>query len=509
MVDSEQRQAKHNSRPFAPASVLPDPNTKKTSWLWIGIGGAIIFACIVAALVVSFMTYRKLNTDNIAINGGTNTPISQSTIEKTAQNNIAETSTNATQTKPTNVSKTATSKPNVVPSFGKICFKPITDTGETLDCTTTFPPNVVEVHAVFDYSGLKPEQHSWSRIWFHNDEEVLRVEENWSGDTEGQFDYNLNTNDGDPLSAGTWRLELYIDGILQSQGSFAVVVPPTPTPNAPPSPTPVPIAKYKLAFTKWDGNKHSIWTVNLDGTNQQFLLDYAASPSWSPDGTQLAFYGEQGIDHQASTGNGTDGIWTMGANGENPTQLLPEGSGHVVTWSPDGEIIAFDATHGSPSRRVYFVNPEGASQAFETLGEHPSFSPDGKQIVVKVCRPNCGLWIQNPDDSNPRQLTNEGSDGLPAWSPDGKKIAFSRNVDGNVDIYTINTDGSNLQRLTTVTGNDSVPAWTPDSQQIVFRSTRNNVWQIFIMHTNGTNQRMIVDKVNASDEWAFDKMSVK
>lgn len=506
MVDSEERQAKHNSRPFAPASVLPDPNTKKRRWLWISIGGAIVFICVVTALVVSFMTYRKLNTTDTP---AANTPIDQTVISETAQSVVVKTSTSVTQSQPTNVSETATSKPNSTPVFGKICFKPTTDTGKILDCTTSFPPNVVEVHAIFDYSGLNPNKHSWARIWFHDGGEVLRVEEDWSGDTEGQFDYNLNTNDGDPLSPGTWRLELYIDDILQSQGSFAVILPPTPTPDAPPSPTPVPIAKYKLAFTKWDGNKHSVWTVNLDGTNPKFLLDFAASPSWSPDGTKLAFYGEEGIDNQTSTGSGTDGIWTMGANGEAPTQLLPEGSGHVVSWSPDGQIIAFDATHGSPSRRVYFVTPDGLSQPFETLGEHPSFSPTGKQMAVKVCRPDCGIWIQNPDDSNPRQLTTEGSDGLPAWSPDGKKIAFSRNVDGNVDIYTINIDGSNLQRLTTATGNDSVPAWTPDSQQIVFRSTRNNVWQIFVMRANGSNQRMVVDNVNAGDEWAFDKMSVK
>jgi len=508
MVDPEQRQAKHNSRPFAPASVLPDPSQKKTPWLWIGIGGAIVFICIIAALLVSLMTYRKLNADNTDISGNI-TPTSQNTITETAQSVVIEKGTNIAVTTPTNVPETVTSKPTNNPVFGKICFKPTTDTGEILDCTTSFPPNVIEVHAVFDYSGLAPIQHSWSRIWFHNSEEVLRVEEDWSGNTEAQFDYNLNTNDGEPLSPGTWRLELYIDGVLQSQGSFAVIVPPTPTPDAPPSPTPVPIAKYKLAFTKWDGSKHSVWTVNLDGTNQQFLLDYAASPSWSPDGTQLAFYGEQGIDHQAATANGTDGIWTMGAHGEAPKQLLPEGSGHVVTWSPDGEIIAFDATHGSPSRRVYFVSPEGSSQPFEALGEHPSFSPTGRQMAVKVCRPDCGIWIQNPDDGNPRRLTNEGSDGLPAWSPDGKKIAFSRSVDGNVDIYTIDIDGSNLQRLTTATGNDSVPTWTPDSQQIVFRSTRNGVWQIFIMRADGSNQRMVVDKVDASDEWAFDRMSVK
>jgi Tol biopolymer transport system component len=53
-----------------------------------------------------------------------------------------------------------------------------------------------------------------------------------------------------------------------------------------------------------------------------------------------------------------------------------------------------------------------------------------------------------------------------------------------------------------------VPAWTPDGQQIVFRTTRNGLWQIFVMNANGSNQHLIIDNVGASDEWAFDRMSV-
>ena len=115
----------------------------------------------------------------------------------------------------------------------------------------------------------------------------------------------------------------------------------------------------------------------------------------------------------------------------------------------------------------------------------------------------------NKDDTSPRQLTTGGTDGLPDWSPDGQKIAFSRNVDGNVDIYIINVDGTGLQRLTTAPGNDSVPAWTPDGRQIVFRTTRSGLWQIYLMNANGSNQHLIVDNVGAGDEWAFDRMSVK
>ena len=506
MTNHEPGQA-NQSKPFAPASVLPDPTRKKRSpLLWIGLGGAALFLCILTVLVGSLFVLRR-NTDAPPA-----TATTQPAVAAATNTRAAPSPTPPADSLPTNTSQPVTAQATATGiSFGAICFRPTTATGDTMGCTTTFPPNVVEVHAVFDYSGLTPNKDTWTRIWYHNSQEVLKVEEKWTGDRSGQFDYNLNTSDGQPLSPGTWELELYANGQLLTYGAFVVEIAETPTPNTRPRPTPPPPSarKFTLAFTKWDGGKHSVWTANLDGTNQKFLLEYAASPSWSPDGKQLAFFGEQGIDHQPATGSGTDGIWKMNADGSAPVQLLPEGTAHTVAWSPDGQIIAFDGARGGPERRIYFINPDGAPQPFEALGEHPSFSPDGRQLVVKVCRPECGLWIENPDDAEPRQLTTEGSDGLPAWSPNGKKIAFSRNVDGNVDIYTINPDGSGLQRLTTAAGNDSVPAWTPDSRQIVFRSTRNGKWQIFIMNADGSNQRVIVDDVGASDEWAFDRMSVK
>lgn len=507
MTNHEPGQA-NQSKPFAPASVLPDPTRKKRSpLLWIGLGGAALFLCILTVLIGSLFFARK----TAATHTDPTLAATEQPIAATNTRGAPPTPSAPADTIPTNTSQAV--KPTITDgiSFGTICFQPTTMDGNTMGCTTTFPPDVIEVHAVFDYNGLTPNKDTWTRIWYHNSQEVLKVEEKWTGDRSGQFDYNLNTSDGQPLSPGTWELELYANGQLLTYGAFVVETAETPTPNTQPSPTPPPVSarKFTLAFTKWDGSKHSVWTANLDGTNQKFLLEYAASPSWSPDGSQLAFYGEQGIDHQPATGSGTNGIWKMNADGSTPLQLVPEGTAHAVAWSPDGQIIAFDGARGSPERRIYFINPDGTPQSFEALGEHPSFSPDGRQIAVKVCRPECGLWIENPDDAEPRRLTTEGSDGLPAWSPDGKKIAFSRNADGNVDIYTINPDGSGLARLTTATGNDSVPAWTPDSRQIVFRSTRNGKWQIFIMNADGSNQRVIVDDVGASDEWAFDRMSVK
>ena len=400
------------------------------------------------------------------------------------------------------------------PQFNPICFRPVGEDGDLLACDTTFSGATQEVHVIFDYAHMAPGTYEWTRIWYLNGQEVLKVKEPWTGDVTGQFDYSLNTSDGQPLASGNWELELYIENDLKAYGGFIVETPTSVALNTSPNtanatPAPITNSTYRLAFTKWDGGKHAIWVANLDGSNQQFLLDFAASPSWNPHDYSLAFYGQEGIDTQDAVEGGTNGIWTMGPNGENPTRIVPEGTGQSVTWSPTGDAISFDAARGGPDRRIYFVDEGGNPLPYETLGSQPSFSPDGQTVVAKVCRPECGLWLSARSGAGATQLTSDGSDGLPAWSPLGQQIAFSRNVDGNVDIYLIDIDGTNLQRLTTAPNNDSVPTWTPDGQQLAFRSTRNGLWQIFIMSADGSNQRMIIDQVGASDEWAFDKMSIK
>jgi hypothetical protein len=298
--------------------------------------------------------------------------------------------------------------------------------------------------------------------------------------------------------------------------------PPQKTPALSTPSLPKPSGKGKLAFTKSpDGNFHSLWIANLDGSGQQFVLDHAAGPSWAPDGKRLAFYGEEGVDRQKDANGtpwviegGSNGIWSMlaGVSWQNADfhQYAQEGSARWAAWAPSGDMLAYDATPGNVNRRVYFLGTTDNRQFdIQIPGEQADWSPDSQKVVYRSCRENkCGLWVSNRDDSGAHQITQVGDDAFPRWSPKGDKIVFSRKETGNHDVYLVNVDGSNAKRLTTDPAHDTLPCWTHDGSQIVFKSARSGSWAIYIMNADGSGQKEIIKDVGMGNDWSFDHMDV-
>jgi Tol biopolymer transport system component len=171
-----------------------------------------------------------------------------------------------------------------------------------------------------------------------------------------------------------------------------------------------------------------------------------------------------------------------------------------ITWSPDGERIAFSEYAGGDKYEaekwaIHIVSVK--TRRRRPLVENAQFatwSPDGKQLAFGSQRDgNWEIYAIDADGGAPRRLTNhEASDRAPAWSPDGDRIAFYSSRAGSSDIYVMERDGSNARRLTDDPANDYNPSWSPDGKHLVFyRETGDRKDQIYAVAADGVAERRI------------------
>lgn len=407
------------------------------------------------------------------------------------------------------------------PKIGTLTFALETDASAPVNADFEFDAGVTRLHALFDYANLTPDQ-IWTQVWYHDGVEVLSTSQPWLEDETGTFDYIIEAG-GDPLPAGQWALEFYIDGELLTAGSFFIKGP-AGSAAAADLPDPADIPKvYQLVYTKWNGEKDDMYVADTTGQNERFILGRAASPSWSLDGRYIFFYGEEGVDQQVINGTTyplpgvTNGIIRLNASPLPGTisqaQMYQghgwnDGTARGANVAPDGTMIAYDGDRGG-GRRIYFLGTEANQQfRYEIIGEQADWSPDSQQIVYRSGRNNqTGIWISNRDDTGHTLITTGGTDSFPTWSPDGQTIAFSRDAGGNVDIYTVNVDGSDLKRLTDAPGHDTLPVFLPTGE-LIFRSARTGNWGIWKMDADGSNQTEIIPNAPVGPDWAFSKMSI-
>jgi TolB protein len=182
-------------------------------------------------------------------------------------------------------------------------------------------------------------------------------------------------------------------------------------------------------------------------------------------------------------GRGTPEIWVVNASG---TQTrLSNKSDQEPTWSPNGSKIAFSSSRDGGNLEIYAMNADGSGQINLTKNaatdQTPAWSPDGSKILFSTNRnrPAGEIWVMDANGANPTQLTDATSanfaNNSPAWSPDGSKIAFVSDRDGpGGEIYVMDANGANPTRLTFNDGKpDASPVWSPDGSKIAFLSSRD------------------------------------
>jgi Tol biopolymer transport system component/DNA-binding winged helix-turn-helix (wHTH) protein len=208
---------------------------------------------------------------------------------------------------------------------------------------------------------------------------------------------------------------------------------------------------------------------------------------WTTDGREIVF---------SSNRSGERALWRVPASGGTPRRIAEAGE-HA--WFPSisrqGERLAF--TRQLRDLNVWQVESPGTLQdtsrparliASTKADEDPQFSPDGKRIGFTSDRSGTmQVWVCSHDGSNALQLTSLPGSGaqLSAWSPDGRSIAFNSAVRGNWDIYVVPADGGVPRRLTAEGSDDSGPSWSRDGRSVYFGSNRTGRFEVWKVPSGG------------------------
>ncbi len=168
-----------------------------------------------------------------------------------------------------------------------------------------------------------------------------------------------------------------------------------------------------------------------------------------------------------------------------------------IVFCVDGDIFVMD--DNGTNRRRFTQNPLWEER-------HPRWSPDGKKIAFsrkmdKAKHDSYELFIMNADGTDIQQLThNDGYDTMPSWSPDGKRIVFTSTRSGRFEIYVIELETHNVTQLTGLDGEQKSGAadLSPDGTQIVYEKfiSREGIGfshkNVYVMSANGENQRPLI-----------------
>jgi TolB protein len=220
-----------------------------------------------------------------------------------------------------------------------------------------------------------------------------------------------------------------------------------------------------LVFTAYrNRNTQDIDMIELATGKRWTLVSQGGlniTPALSPDGNSLAY---------SSSHEGNAELYRLDTRTKAVQRLTTNASGDLSpSWSPSGRELVFTSDRsGGP--QVFLMSGDGSNVRRLTFdGDYnaaPAWSPRGNWIAY-VCRTpkkEYKLCLITPDGQKSVQLTTgPGVDDSPSWSPDGRHLVFSSTADGKSQIYMINVDGKDLERITVTGTHNSAPAWSPAS----------------------------------------------
>jgi TolB protein len=265
------------------------------------------------------------------------------------------------------------------------------------------------------------------------------------------------------------------------------------------------IAETKIFFVSSRSGTKEIWQMDYDGQNQHavtHLGSISISPRISPDSSRIAF---------ASLGN--DG-WAIRMYSLELGRLVSfpagtaGGSNQSPAWSGDGTKIAFSSSRSGDSQ-IWVADASGSNlhsiTSFRGPNVSPTWNPRTNAQLAWVGAHSTGepqIYTMDQDGTSVQRLTDSGYAISPSWSPNGQFLAFSWNRKygpgdpGGQDIYVMDIASKRWLQVTHESGSNDFPSWAPDGRHIVFERAIGGHTEIWSMLADGTEQHQLTKTGN-------------